>query len=266
MRSLAPVRVVDVGATELGLTPLVRVKLRPPGVPPHYVHRARLLGLLDEAVAAPLTLLVAPAGSGKTMLLAGWTAAATFPTAWISLDEGDRDAAHLWRAVIVALETLSPGCGAGAWGMLHGPETVVDAVGQLLDDIDRLPNPLSVLVIDDAHLANAGEAVAESLALFLQHLPPWLRAVVASRRDMELPLDRLRARGQLSEIRFNELRFTREEADDLLSHLAPSLADDEIDVAVAVRTAGRRACSWPRSPRARPRRATTSWRSATTTP
>jgi LuxR family transcriptional regulator, maltose regulon positive regulatory protein len=227
------VRAVDVRATELGLTPLVRVKLRPPSVPPHYVHRSRLLGLLDEAVGAPLTLLVAPAGSGKTMLLAGWTEAAALPTAWISLDEGDRDAAHLWRAVILALETLSPGCGAGAWGMLRGSDTVVDAVGQLLDDIDRLSNPVSVLVVDDAHLANAGEAVVESLALFLQHLPAWLRVVVASRRDMALPLDRLRARGQLSEIRFNELRFTREEADDLLSHLAPSLAGDEIDAAVA---------------------------------
>ena len=224
---------VDLEATELRLTPLVRVKLRPPTVPPHHVPRPRLLGLLDDAVAAPLTLLIAPAGSGKTMLLAGWTATAAFPTAWLSLDEGDRDATELWRGIIVALETLSPGCGAEAWAMLRGAGTVLDAVGQLVDDIDGLVLPPSVLVIDDAHLAQAGEVVAESLALFLRHLPPWLRVVVASRRDLDLPLDRLRARGQVSEIRYPELRFTREEANDLLSRLVPSLPNDQVDATVA---------------------------------
>ena len=211
---------------------LFRAKLRPPQVPPHYVHRDRLLGLLDEAVAAPLTLLTAPAGSGKTLLLAGWAAQPSVPTAWFALDEGDRDAAHLWTGIVTALDALSPGCGAEASAMLAGTSTVPEAVERLVDDLDGRANPDSVLVLDDIHLVDADPVVAGSLALFLQHLPPWLHAVVASRRQPALPLDRLRARGQLSEIRFTELRFTPDEAHHLLTRLAPSLTSDQVEAAV----------------------------------
>ena len=214
-------------------TPLVRAKLRPPGVPPHYVRRARLLSLVHEAVTASLTLVVAPAGSGKTMLLAGWTAEAASPTAWLALDDSDREPAHLWKGIISALEVLAPGCGEEARTMLRGPSTVVEAVCQLVDDLDGLSNPVSVLVVDDLHMVDADPVVADTLALFLQHLPPWLHAVVASRRDPALPLDRLRARGLLTEIRYAELRFTRDEAHDLLTQLGPSLPDDKVDAAVA---------------------------------
>jgi len=171
--------------------------LRPPGTPPHYLRRGRLIDLLDEAVAAPLTLVVAPAGAGKTSLLAGWAAEYPHPVAWLSLDDSDRDPAHLRRRVASALDA-----------------------------------PASVLVIDDAHAVDDDDRVAESLAAFLQHLPPGLHAVAASRRDLALPLDRLRARGQLREVRFGELRFTPDEAHDLLSRLAPSLAGDQLDAAV----------------------------------
>ncbi len=211
----------------------VRAKLRPPGVPPHYVRRARLLGLLDEAVAAPLTLLVAPAGSGKTLLLAGWAAEAALPTAWLALDDGDCDATHLWKGVFAALDALSPGCGDEARAMLRGTSTVVEAIGRLVDDLDRTSNPDSVLVVDDLHLVDADPVVGESLALFLRHLPPWLHVVAASRREPALPLDRLRARGLLREIRYAELRFTRDEAHDLLTRLAPPLPDEQVDAAVA---------------------------------
>ena len=117
--------------------------------------------------------------------------------------------------------------------MLRGPSTVVEAVCQLVDDLDGLSNPVSVLVVDDLHLVDADPVVADTLALFLQHLPPWLHAVVASRRDPDLPLDRLRARGLLTEIRYGELRFNRDEAHDLLTQLGPSLPDDQVDAAVA---------------------------------
>ena len=85
---------------------LVRAKLRPPQLPPHYVRRPRLFGLVDAAIAAPLTLLVAPAGSGKTSLLAGWAAESAFPTAWLALDEGDSGPAHLWRASSLSRGTV----------------------------------------------------------------------------------------------------------------------------------------------------------------
>ncbi len=221
--------------------PHVRSKLRPPGAPPHHVHRARLLDLLDESAAAPLTLVVAPAGAGKTSLLAGWAAQYPLPVAWLTLDESDRGAAHVWRSMIAALDTLAPGCGDRAQAALRGPGTILQMVGELLDDLDDAAAPPSVLVIDDVHMVDDDEVVAVSLAMFLQRLPPWLHAVAASRRDLALPHDRLRARGHLREIRFGELRFTPDEALDLLSRLAPSLEDDQLQAAVG-RAGGWAAC------------------------
>src|SRR4029453_14693330 len=169
-------------------SPGAAATLCPPTVPPHHVRRGRLLDLLDEAVAAPLTLVVAPAGAGKTSLLAGWAAEHPHPVAWLSLDECDRDPDHLGRRGETALDAAAP-----------------------------------VLVIDDVQVVDEDDRVAESLAAFLQHLPRDIHVVAASRRDLALPLDRLRARGQLREVRFSELRFTPDEARDLLSRLAPSL-------------------------------------------
>ena len=212
--------------------PLIRAKLRPPAPVPHYVRRPRLLDLIDEAVAAPLTLVVAPAGAGKTSLVAGWATESTRPTGWLSLDDGDRDAAHLWRGVIAGLDPLAPGCGRRALTALRGPGTVTRAVALLLDDLDESSCADAVLVVDDLHLVDADPVVVDSLAMFLAHLPRWLHAVGVSRRDLALPLDRLRARGQLREIRFPELRFSTEEAGDLLTRLAPSLVEDQVDLAV----------------------------------
>jgi LuxR family maltose regulon positive regulatory protein len=222
------------GAESAGFsaTPLVRAKLRPPAPAAHYVRRPRLLDLLDGAAEAPLTLVVAPAGAGKTSLVAGWAIEATTPTGWLSLDERDRDAAQVWRGIVAALETVAPGCGDRALTALRGPDTVARAVAVLLDDlVDQTP-ARSVLVLDDLHVVDEDAVVAESLAMFVAHLPAWLRLIAVSRRDLPLPLDRLRARGQLCEIRFAELRFSRQEAGELLSQLAPLLVDDEVDVVV----------------------------------
>ena len=197
--------VVSPGSAAL---PHVRSTLRPPGAAPHYLRRGRLLDLLMETSAAPLTLVVAPAGTGKSSLLAGWAAECPQPVAWLTLDERYRDAAHLWRSVIAALDTLTPGCGSRALAALAGAGTVGEAVGALLDGLDEAAGAPSVLVIDDIHLVDDDPLAADTLAMFLPRLPPWLRAVVGSRRDLALPLDRLRARGQVCEIRFPELRFT----------------------------------------------------------
>jgi LuxR family maltose regulon positive regulatory protein len=206
--------------------------LRPPGAVPHYVRRARLHDLLDDAVGGPLTLVAAPAGAGKTSLLAGWVAETALPAAWLTLDEGDRDPARLWRRVAAALDPLAPGCGAGV--LVTGPtsETVPTAEA-LLTDLDGRVGPDAVLVIDDAHLVDDDDLLVGSLARFLQDLPPWLRAVVATRRDPALPLDRLRAQGRLREVRFGELRFTPEEARTLLARLAPDLDAGLLDRVVA---------------------------------
>ncbi len=217
-------------------SPLLRAKLRPPVVPEHLVRRPRLLRLLDDAVSAPLTLVVAPAGVGKTVLVSSWAAQSTVPTAWLSMDEADRDGRRLWSGVIAALETLRPGCGEAALTLLRRPGPLASVVHQLLDDLESGADSSRVLVIDDLHLVDDDDVVA-SLALFLQHLPTWLHVVLLSRREPILPVDRLQGRGQLAEVHFAELRFSHEEACEMLTRLVPGLSEDQID-ALATHAAG----------------------------
>ncbi len=208
---------------------LLRAKLRAPGRPEHYIRRQRLFELLDDVVTAPLTVVVAPAGAGKSLLLAGWIEDSAIATSWLSLDEGDRDGTQLWTGLITALEVLAPDCGKEAVRMLRRHAALPDVVEQLLDQLLGRSCPPSILVLDDVHLVDDNDDVATSLGLFLHNLPPWLHVVVLSRRDPVVPIDRLRARGQLGEVRFAELRFSRDEASDLLSRLAPSLSEEQID-------------------------------------
>ena len=208
---------------------LLRAKLRAPGRPEHYIRRQRLFELVDDVVTAPLTVVVAPAGSGKSLLLAGWMEESTIAASWLSLDEGDRDATRLWTGLIAALEVLAPGCGDEALLMLRRHAALPDVVEQLLDQLLARSCSPSVIVLDDVHLVDDDDEVATSLGMFLHHLPPWLHVVALSRRDPVIPIDRLRACGQLGEVRFAELRFSRDEASDMLSRLAPWLSGEQID-------------------------------------
>ncbi len=211
------------------MIPIFRAKLRPPAPPGHYVRRQRLLQLLDELVTAPLTVVVAPAGTGKTSLLSAWAGATKTATAWLSVDETDADASQFWSAVVAALETAVPGCGARSSANLRRRNGVKEAVAQLLVDLEAEARRTVILIIDDLHLVDGNEAVARSLAQFALHLPTWLHVVLVSRRQPELPLDRLRARGQLGELHYSELRFSHDEARELLSRLTPSMPTDEVD-------------------------------------
>ena len=211
----------------------IRAKLRAPRPPPHYVHRPRLIGYLDEIVAAPLTVVIAPAGAGKTSLLCGWLSEYDGPSAWLSLDESDRDVMAFWRLVIAALRTLKPSCGERAEALLRERRPFLEVVGELLDDLDEFDGPPidarpSVLVIDDAHYVEDDSESAEAMACFVTYLPRWLRVVVVSRRLPNLPLGRLRARGQLGEVHFSELRFSPVEANEMLVRVAPSIREDQI--------------------------------------
>src|SRR5262245_5847311 len=172
-------------------SPLLRAKLRPPLVPKHHVRRTRLLRLLDDAVAARLTLVVAPAGVGKTVLVSSWIAESDVPTAWLTLDESDRDGRGLWSGMVAALEVLRPGCGEGALTVLRRSGPLSAVVHHLLEGLDSAGSP-GVLVVDDVHLVDDDEAL-DSLARFLQHLPTWLHVVLLSRRELALPVDRLQA-------------------------------------------------------------------------
>lgn len=211
---------------------LLKAKLRAPVVPDHYVRRPRLLRLLDEAVESPLTLVVAPAGLGKTVLLAGWAAETGAATGWLSLDESDRDPFQLWSGVMAALDRLAPGCADAALARLRRPGGLTGVVEELLDGLDTRAGPRAVLIVDDLHFAD-GDEVTRSLATFLLHLPSWLRVVGVSRRQPGLPLERMRARGQLGEVNLTELRFSRPEAHEMLARMAPSLTEEWIETTAA---------------------------------
>ena len=154
------------------------------------------------------------------------------PTAWLSLDETDRDGVQFWSAVIAALDTLAPGCGDRALAMLRRPGTRAGAVDQLIADLEAQVRPPAVLVIDDFHLVDVDDFVLESVSRFVRNLPGWLRVVLISRREPKLPIDRMRSRGQLGEIRFAELRFSPDEAVELMTRLSPSLSAEHIEAAV----------------------------------
>jgi LuxR family transcriptional regulator, maltose regulon positive regulatory protein len=215
---------------------LLATKLHAPRPQPGFVPRRRLVEALGEGLARGRVLVCAPAGFGKTALLAGWAHGGGRPAAWLGLDGGDSDPARFWRYVVAALDRARPGL-AGRVGP-PSPRPVEGLVTALINELAADPGPDEVrLVLDDYHLVDSGP-VHESVAFLLENLPPGLRVVVSSRADPPLPLARLRARGQLAELRTAELRFTPEEAAALLGEAAgPGLPGTAVTALVA-RTEG----------------------------
>jgi LuxR family maltose regulon positive regulatory protein len=187
---------------------LVATKFHVP--PAGFVPRPSLLARLAQGIGRGLTVVCTPAGFGKTTLLGEWARRSRRPVAWLSLDTGDNDPARFWRYVATALEGVRPGTCAPVAALLSGPqspplEAVVVAV---INQLAVVPGEGAVtLVLDDYHLIEAA-AVHDSVRFLLERLPPGLRLVLASRADPPLPLARLRANGQLAELRAGDLRFT----------------------------------------------------------
>jgi LuxR family transcriptional regulator, maltose regulon positive regulatory protein len=210
---------------------LVWGKLRPPALRAGLIPRADLVSLLQTGLAAKLCLLDAPAGFGKTTLLGQWRmAAGGRRVAWVSMDEGDNDPTRLWGHVVEALRTVEPGVGAAALETLHRPSADLDRVvlPGLLNDLQAVGSPL-FLVLDDYHLVT-NPACHRTLSFFLERLPAGVHVAMSARADPQLPLARMRARGELAEIRVAELRFTREEASALLNaSMGLQLAADEVE-------------------------------------
>jgi LuxR family maltose regulon positive regulatory protein len=214
---------------------LLATKLNLPGPQPGHVPRPRLLARLDEALTRGLILICAPAGYGKTVLLTDWARHGGFPVAWLSLDAGDNDPARFWRHVVAALDRACPGTGERVAPLL-GPPAPASFQGLVTALINELAANQVLVVLDDYHVIGARQ-VHDSLAFLAEHRPAGICVVLASRSDPPLPLPRLRARGQLAEIRAAELRFTPAEAGELLQHAALALPDASV-AALAARTEG----------------------------
>ncbi len=193
---------------------LLATKLHVPRPQPGFVPRPRLVDALDQGLARGRVLVCAPAGFGKTALLADWARGGGRPVAWVGLDGGDSDPARFWRYAVAALDGARPGLAGRV-----GPAPSRSFEGLVTALINGLATDAGqgdvLLVLDDYHLVDAGP-VHESVAYLLENLPPGLQVVVSGRADPPLPLARLRARGQLAELRAADLRFTPEEAAALL--------------------------------------------------
>ncbi len=197
---------------------LLATKLHVPRPQPGFVARPRLVRAVDEALARPLVLACAPAGFGKTALLADWVRSGNHRVAWLSLDAGDNDPARFWRHAVAALDQARPGIAEQAGPLLGppAPSSFEGLVTALINELATGPRDGEVLlVLDDYHLIGA-QPVHASLTFLLEHLPLGLHLVLASRSDPPLPLARLRAAGQLAELRTDDLRFTADEATALL--------------------------------------------------
>ena len=217
---------------------LLATKLRAPQPRAGWVPRPRLVRRLLAGTERELVLVCGPAGFGKSSLLADWAHGDRRPVAWLSLDAGDNDPVRFWRHVTAALDGVRPG--------------VADHVGPIVPDAAATPFAGAVtalvnefattaedvaLVIDDYHVVESPD-VHRSLEFLLDHLPPALHVVLASRSDPPLPLARLRARGQLAELRASDLRFTAGEAAELLRTEVGSHLPDGIVDALGERTEG----------------------------
>src|SRR5262245_178096 len=180
---------------------LLATKLNVPQPQPGFVGRARLVAALEGGLAARLVLICAPAGAGKTALLADWARGGGRPVAWLSLDEADNDPARVWRQTVAALDRARPGLAEQVGHLLRPPppRSLEGLVTALINEFATQPGADEVLlVLDDYHLIDA-KVVHASLTFLLEHLPVGLHLVLASRIDPPLPLARLRAGRQLAE-------------------------------------------------------------------
>ncbi|HET6694770.1 MAG TPA: hypothetical protein VFG97_10725, partial [Pedococcus sp.] len=214
-------------------SPFFRSKFRVPTAPRHLVRRTRLIELLDDLAAYPVTAVVAPAGAGKTALAADWLRHCERPSAWLALDDSDSDPAQFCVALISAVESLAPGVADRARTAVHGPGGPLGALRVMTDDLELTEGEDAVLVIDDVHHIDDSELTRSTLVTFVEHKPDWLHLLLLSRRRPALAVDRLRASGQLADLGFDVLRFSEPEDIELLAGLCPDSAPEELTTVAA---------------------------------
>ena len=215
------------GQTVTGIR-LLETKLYIPKWRPGLVSRPRLIERMHQGSGRKLTLVSAPAGFGKTTLLAEWAAAAYSarkrPLAWVSLDQGDNDPAFFWAYVITALQKVQSSkarskLGERALSLLHSPQPppIESVLASLINEINAIKHDFA-LILDDYHVVDT-QPIHSAIAWLLDHLPPQTHLIIASRSDPPWPLARLRGRGELTELRAAELRFTPHEAATFLNQV-----------------------------------------------
>ncbi len=225
---------------------LLKTKLYIPPPRPNLVVRNRLLKLLDAGLHRKLTLVSAPPGFGKTTLLSDWIHQHTplpddsdaLKIAWLSLDEQDNDTVRFWSYAITALDNIQPGLGVDALTLLTETQAppITDTLTTLINAAIETPAKL-ILVLDDYHQIEAS-AIHESLTFLIDNMPPQLHIMMTSRSDPPLPLTRLRVRGQLTELRDTDLRFTPAEAAIFLNQVMGINLSAEHISALETRTEG----------------------------
>lgn len=204
------------------------------------VARPRLSQRLDKLAESRLTLVSAPAGFGKTTLLARWLtdpANAGMPVAWLSLDERDNDPVLFWSYMVTGVSRAADGAGSATLSVLQSAQKAMEPVlATLLNDLNRIAGDL-IVVLDDFHVIESRD-IRDGVAFLIEHLPPHIHFVIASRTDPLLPLPRFRARGELVEIRAKDLRFTSTEVEAYLNEsMGLSLSANDV-AALESRTEG----------------------------
>ncbi|QBD75121.1 hypothetical protein EPA93_03560 [Ktedonosporobacter rubrisoli] len=209
---------------------LLTSKLHIPRLPMQYVPRARLLAQLEQGREGALTLVSAPAGSGKTTLLAAWASSTHFPVAWISLETADNDPARFLSYLIAALARLDERFETAmqAYHISDNRDAERVLTG-ILNDLAQLLQQDVFVILDDYHVLTT-EAIHTLLRFLLDHLPEHLHLVIGTRADPPVSLARLRARGQLNEVRTTELRFASGEVASLVHTMGLALSDEATDL------------------------------------
>jgi LuxR family maltose regulon positive regulatory protein len=219
-------------------TPILATKLSIPPLRPNVVIRPLLIERLNEGLHCNLILISAPAGFGKTTLVSQWVEGIERPAAWLSLDEGENDLTRFLMYLVAALQTIAATLGEGVSGVLQSPqppptEAILTA---LLNDLTTIRDHF-VPVLDDYHVIDA-KPVDHALTFLLDHLPPHMHLVIATREDPQLPLARLRVGDQLTEVRVTDLRFTHSEAAGFLNQVMGLNLSAEDIAALETRTEG----------------------------
>ncbi|WP_256760783.1 LuxR C-terminal-related transcriptional regulator [Cohnella sp. WQ 127256] len=190
-------------------------KLYIPPLTTNYVKRLRLIQMLDQSTHQKLTLVSASAGFGKTTLVSDWTHHSTRDVAWVSLERGDNAFVRFWTYVTVAIGQSHPGFAEEALPIFHsfGSLSIESSLSFFLNELNRIPRPIT-LVLDDYHLIESSD-IHESVAYLLNYMPTFVHLILISRTAPQLPLSRLRARSQITELGNQDLRFSLEETQEL---------------------------------------------------